>query len=60
MPSIQEQVDEYLSTKPADIGTALIVVAGGLNDVFFNASVTATQSVSGMVGAMNRLRAHGI
>ncbi|KAI9664489.1 MAG: hypothetical protein M1821_005935 [Bathelium mastoideum] len=57
VPSIADQVDAFLADKNhAGLSSALVVVLGGLNDIFFNATIEASQSIEAIFASINRLR----
>ncbi|KAI9708045.1 MAG: hypothetical protein M1820_004249 [Bogoriella megaspora] len=60
VPSVDDQINTFLASKSqVDLASALVVVLGGLNDVFFNATIQASQSVQQMFSGINKLRANG-
>ncbi|KAF2235232.1 carbohydrate esterase family 16 protein [Viridothelium virens] len=60
VPAVDNQIDAFLADEHhADLSSALVVVLGGLNDIFFNATLQASQSVEAMFTSINKLRANG-
>ncbi|KAL9097308.1 MAG: hypothetical protein Q9165_000735 [Trypethelium subeluteriae] len=60
VPSVNDQIDAFLADRNhAELSSALVVVLGGLNDIFFNATLQASQSVEAIFTSINKLRAKG-
>lgn len=61
VPSVDEQVSSFINSPPSgiDLSSALFVVSGGANDVFFNPNLSALTSASILSSSVTQLQTAG-
>ncbi|PFH61527.1 hypothetical protein XA68_17104 [Ophiocordyceps unilateralis] len=59
VPSLTDQVNQFLAKPPVDLASSLVILFGGVNDVLLNSNITAARS-AGVIGRLvSKLRDAG-
>lgn len=59
VPSLDQQLDSFLSNPPTPLNSTLFAIFGGANDILFNPNVTAVQPAGVISGLITKLRNQG-